>query len=250
MSAGLQVYTSDGFLQLDDQSINFGLRYKYSYLVGANTPTTFTFAAYSPLVAYYAVGGYGVKLSQFKFVNNNNGTFTLTFSLAGTYYGGNNLTFEIYIFDLMTQLDNSGKNYGLEVFNPQGQLVYSTAFKPLRMLFYSQTASPGPTNPYTGGGGTNGQMYGGDLHPEWSVAFPASIPANRKCAVIYTATRYGYQDDGGDAEGIFEVLNINGRDVKLTYQYDGSSGGSGGGVATYLATIYPPQIWVIDVTNY
>ena len=256
MEAGLQIFNEEGVLQLDTNSPVLCLRHKYVLTKATypgNPSYSFTFAAHRPVVAFYAASpsslpnsGPRATIDSFYLKDNGNGTWTCAFQSSSPYFG---IDIEVYIFDLASAMPASANNYGLQVFDADGKLIYNSDFLPLRMVYFSRPGEATPNNPYRGPGGVNGWASANDLHPEWTVT-PPPHAAGIKCAVVYTSTRYGYQDDGGDIEGIVEILSFKGDQTNLSYNYNGTSENTGGGVGTYLYFIYPPYLWFIDVTGY
>lgn len=256
MDAGLQIYNEDGALQLDSNSPILCLRYKYVY-TKANYPgqpqVTLTFNAYRPVVAFYIASipkvtttAGTVSISDFYLKDNGNGTWTCAFKSAAAFFG---FELSVYVFDLASAIGIGSANYGLQVFDANGNLIYGSEYFPFRMVYYSKPGAATLNNPYTGSGGVNGYASQNDLNPGWTVTPPANA-AGIKCAVVYTSSRFGWQDDGGDIEGIVEILLLRDNKTELSYMYDGSSGPSSGGTGSYLQFMYPPYLWFIDVTNY
>lgn len=134
MPQGLEVFNDDGIYQIDGESPNLVFITKGS----ATGSVTFSSPAY-PIV--FIRPNMGRRI----FLRHNGGT-SYTFFCQGA--------FSYWVFCGLTA--SSGSNFGLQVFNAAGSLVYSSHSKPLKIISvrsYSRSAA-------------------------WSDRWPASVPSN------------------------------------------------------------------------
>lgn len=136
MPAGLQFQTDTGFVQIDQDYFNFGLRQKGTatcnqFLTG---PTTRQYAtvvitnATAPMIAVHLNG----ELALYR-VSVSGSTWTFFF------IGNPGQTFEWYVFDVYTA--GMATNFGLEVYNAAGALAYNSGAPPAKIAGVGTTFS-------------------------------------------------------------------------------------------------------------
>lgn len=233
MTAGLWIKNDSGTIQIDETWRNYGLRAKGTVTTTSDSTFTtslftITVAGTNPLIAIYSTTNW-IILQVTK--SGSNTVFTgLCSGAAGT-----SITY--YWFDVMTAV--SGQTDGLNIWNEAGQLVFTSARPPLRIVdFLSGTVTASALSTSTtlvNTTYTTGRVY-------------AVIPS-------LIGTRNFGQATGGTGPGVkFMLYNQSNRFRSIT-----------NGVATCDAPIQAPegpssQTWayhypdwggiVVDVTNY
>lgn len=135
MAAGLQVYTDTGILQIDENTLCYGLRAKgtgtFNVNIGGATNLrvgqVVVTSAVAPMVAVRRIG----TISLFS-VSVSGSTWTYNF------IGVNGGTFDWYAFDSYTPAMGAG-TYGLDIYNSLGQLTYSTGAPIMRIVGVNST---------------------------------------------------------------------------------------------------------------
>lgn len=138
MPAGLQAFAADGsnFLQVDGDYQNLFLRHKGTLTASPVSGATQPIA--TVLWEVQCQGAPVVVLSQDTVIAldiaavsgqgyGNPGTYRINFIMPG-----NGRSFEAWVFDKLVQSDLS--NWGIQVFNEQGQVVFDAAKKPMRVV--------------------------------------------------------------------------------------------------------------------
>ncbi|AIO69954.1 hypothetical protein [Burkholderia oklahomensis] len=140
--SGFQAWTDTGFYQIDGDTINFGFRQRNVLTTsegGAGAATQFhctcqyQFSAVSPILAVYAPGT-PVALLSFQALGNNTWLATL-WSYQAT-------TFDVYVFDRMSNCPVAGPNVGLQCWSATGELVADTRIPFMNVLGFPQGNIP------------------------------------------------------------------------------------------------------------
>ncbi|WP_186183740.1 hypothetical protein [Burkholderia gladioli] len=125
---GIQVIGDSGYFQIDSTTVN--LVYIGSGTLTLTTSTTstatLTVVAETPLMVINSPDGWAGVINCVQSGNS----FTYTF--AGSSATGGDFNFRWFLFDRQPNVSLSG--YGLAVWNEAGRLVYSSAYRPLRIL--------------------------------------------------------------------------------------------------------------------
>lgn len=121
MTAGLQVWNSGGFVQIDDTYRNLVFIQKFSFTTAGDHSFSVT-GRTSPVAVFSTADANGVSVRQV--TNPSAGSFT---------WRVNGIT-DVYIFDVPPPASLHGQ--GLQVFDAAGNLAFDSNFTPLKMVDY------------------------------------------------------------------------------------------------------------------
>lgn len=170
MPIGLRVINSNGVVQIDETFVNYVFKQKGVVAVDAypGSPGTITITGNRPIIALRSTGVY-VAVRQVA-VSGSTYTYTL--------YGSGSGTVEWYAFDWQPPVLPAA---GLAVFNAAGTLVFSSDYRPMRVVAAGAAASgnilAGANSslaaPYTG-------TFAAILNTPRATAASAALPSNSR----------------------------------------------------------------------
>lgn len=129
MPAGFQVIGSHGFVQIDENFVNFVFKQKGSVAVNSypGTPGTITVTANYPMLCIRSSGYVAIRKAA---VSGNTYTYTL--------YGSGAETISWYLFDVVPPVASAA---GITVYKADGTVAFSSDYSPMRVVAAGQSAS-------------------------------------------------------------------------------------------------------------
>lgn len=144
--SGFQAWTDTGIYQIDGDTINFGFRQRGTLTTypsdGNNSAQfhcncTYQFSAVNPILAVHAPGA-PVALLSIQAQGNN--------TWLATFWSWQATTFDVYVFDRMSNCPVSGPNCGLQCWSGSGELIADTRIPFMNVLGFPQGNLPALNN--------------------------------------------------------------------------------------------------------
>lgn len=231
MTAGLQVYDQNGYLQMDSNATWFTFKTKLNVTI-----PTVTGSPYYRFPVYFTGGRPMVFLKgclYFIDTITKTGSNTWVIWIFASLLAYQQVA-TIYIFDDV----HLNTNFGLESYDENGKLVFSTASKPLKLAYAGQTPQGSERNPYNNGV----ESY------SWAGLPPGSYAGN------VSTTRAGL-DVQGDDQGTYidtmsEFAEFTSTGYNLYFLYDGNSIGTTGQWGRYFQSGPSPFVLIINTSLY